>query len=67
MEGCSDGEEKETSSSEGGYGRDRKWENGGWRFRAPLVKGGRVNARYRRKISRTVKQMFEQEERKVGK
>ena len=34
--------------------------------RAPLTKGNRVNARYRRKISRMVKQMLNQEEKKGG-
>ena len=41
LEGNSDGEEKETSSSDGGSEKDRRWDNGGWWFRAPLVKGGR--------------------------
>ena len=62
----SDGEEKETSSSDGGYEKDWKWDNGGWWFRAPLVKGGRVNARYRREISRMVRQMLDQEAKKGG-
>ena len=65
LEGNSDGEEKETSS-DGGYEKDWRWDNGGWWFRAPLVKGGRVNARYRRKISRMVRQMLDQEEKKGG-
>ena len=66
LEGNSDGEEKETSSSDGGYEKNWKWDNGGWWFRAPLVKGGRVNARYRRKISRMVRQMLNQKEKKGG-
>ena len=59
LEGNSDGEEKETSSSDGGYEKDWRWDNGGWWFRA-------VNARYRRKISRMVRQMLNQEEKKGG-
>ena len=66
LEGNSDGEEKETSSSDGGYEKDWRWDNGGWWFRAPLIKGNRVNARYRRKISRMVRQMLNQEEKKGG-
>ena len=38
LEGNSDGEEKETSSSDGGYEKDWRWDNGGWWFRAPLIK-----------------------------
>ena len=64
LEGNSDGEEKEASSSDGGYEKDWRWDNGGWWLRAPLIKGNRVNARYRRKISRMVKQMLNQEEKK---
>ena len=30
LEGNSDGEEKETSSSDGGYEKDWRWDNGGW-------------------------------------
>ena len=63
LEGNSDGEEKETSS-DGGYEKDWRWDNGGWWLRAPLIKGNRVNARYRRKISRMVRQMLKQEEKK---
>ena len=66
LEGNSGGEEKETSSSDGGYEKDWRWDNGGWWFRAHLVKGGRVNARYRSKISRMVRQMLYQEEKKGG-
>ena len=55
LEGNSDGEEKETSSSDGGYEKDWRWDNGGWWFRAPLIKGNRVNARYRQKISRMIR------------
>ena len=66
LEGNSDGEEKETSSSDGGYEKDWRWDNGGWWLRAPLIKGNRVNARYRRKISRMVRQMLNQEEKKGG-
>ena len=66
LEGNSDGEEKEMSSSDGGYEKDWRWDNGGWWLRAPLIKGNRVNARYRRKISRMVKQMLNQEEKKGG-
>ena len=66
LEGNSDGEEKETSSSDGGYEKDWRWNNGGWWLRAPLIKGNRVNARYRRKISRMVRQMMNQEEKKGG-
>ena len=64
LEGNSDGEEKETSSSDGGYEKDWRWDNGGRWLRAPLIKGNRVNARYRRKISRMVRQMLNQEEKK---
>ena len=39
LEGNSDGEEKETSSSDGGYEKDWRWDNGGWWFRALLTKG----------------------------
>ena len=39
-------------------------DNGGWWLRAPLIKVNRVNARYRRKISRMVRQMLKQEEKK---
>ena len=67
LEGNSDGEEKETSSSDGRYEKDWRWDNGGWWFRAPLIKGNRVNARYRRKISRMIRQMLNQEEKKGGK
>ena len=66
LEGNSDGEEKETSSSDGGYEKDWRWDNGGWWLRAPLIKGNRVNARYRRKFSRMVRQMLNQEEKKGG-
>ena len=66
LEGNSDGEEKETSSSDGGYEKDWRWDNGGWWLRAPLIKVNRVNARYRRKISRMVRQMLNQEEKKGG-
>ena len=55
LEGNSDGEEKETSSSDGGYEKDWKWDNGGWWFRAPLVN-----------ISRMVRQMLHQKEKKGG-
>ena len=41
LEGNSDGEEKETSSSDGGYEKDWRWDNGGWWLRAPLIKGNR--------------------------
>ena len=66
LECNSDGEEKETSSSDGGYEKDWRWDNGGWWFRAPLIKGNRVNARYRRTFSRMVRQMLNQEEKKGG-
>ena len=46
--------------------RIERWDNGGWWFRALLIKGNRVNARYRRKISRMVRQMLNQEEKKGG-
>ena len=36
------------------------------RFRAPLIKENRVNARYRRKISRMIRQMLNQGEKKGG-
>ena len=65
LEGNSDGEEKETSSSDGGYEKDWRWDNGGW-CRALLIKGNRVNARHWRKISRMVRQMLNQEEKKGG-
>ena len=39
LEGNSDGEEKETSSSDGRYEKDWRWDNGGWWLRAPLMKG----------------------------
>ena len=66
LEGNSDGEEKETSSSDGGYEKDWRRDNSGWWFRAPLMKGNSVNARHRRKISRMVRQMLNQEEKKGG-
>ena len=66
LEGNSDGEEKETSSSDGRYEKDWRWDNGGWWFRAPLIKVNRVNARYRRKISRMIRQMLNQGEKKGG-
>ena len=66
LERNSDGEEKETSSSDGGYEKDWRRDNGGWWLRAPLIKGNRVNERYRRKISRMVRQMLNQEENKGG-
>ena len=66
LEGNSDGEEKETSSSDGGYEKDWRWDNGGWWLRALLIQGNRVNVRYRRKISRMVRQMLNQEEKKGG-
>ena len=40
LEGNSDGEEKETSS-DGGYEKDWRWDNGGWWFRGTF--GERVN------------------------
>ena len=66
LEGNSDVEEKETSSSDGGCEEYWRWDNGSWWFRALLGKGGRINARYRRKISRMVRQMLDQEEKKGG-
>ena len=57
---------KETSSSDGGYEKDWRWDNGGWWFRAPLVKGGRVNEGYRREISRMVRHLLDQEEKQGG-
>ena len=51
------GDEVGSSSSEQNYEREWRWGSGSWWFTAPLVKGARVNARYRRKISRLVKQM----------
>ena len=38
LDGNSDGEEKETTSSDGGYEKDWQWDNGGSWFRAPLGK-----------------------------
>ena len=66
LEGNSDGEEKETSSSDGEYEKDWRWDNGGWWFRAPLMKGNRVHARYRRTISMMVRQILNQEEKRDG-
>ena len=42
LEGNSDGEEKEASSSDGGYEKDWRWDNGGWWLRGPLIKENRV-------------------------
>ena len=53
-------EEKGTSSSEDEYGRDWRWESGSW-FKIPAVRGVRVNARCRRKDSRSMMQVLEQE------
>ena len=55
------GEERGSSSSEDEYGRDWRWESGSWWFKIPAVRGVRVNARCRRKVSRIVRQMLEQE------
>ena len=55
------GEEKRSSSSEVEYGRDWRWESGNWWFRIPAVRCVRVNARCRRKVSRSMRQMLEQE------
>ena len=55
------GEEKGSSSSEDEFGRDWRWESGSWWFKIPAVRGVRVNARCRRKVSRTMRQMLEQE------
>ena len=50
-----------SSFSEDGHEREWRWEIGSWWFRAPLLKGVRVNVRSWRKISRLVRQMVEQE------
>ena len=55
------GEERGWSSSEDEYGREWRWESGSWWFKIPAVRGVRVNSRCRRQVSRTVRQMLEQE------
>ena len=39
LEGNSDGEEKETSLSNGGHEKDWRWDNGGWWFLGTFDKG----------------------------
>ena len=60
------GEVRGSSSSEDGFGREWRWVTGAWWFKVPTGRNVRVNARLRRKVSRVVKQLLEQEGRESG-
>ena len=60
------GEDKGSSSTEDLCERSWRWENGSWWFRAPLVQGARVNARYRRKIPGWLSRLWDMKTRKLA-